>query len=123
MKRLAWISLGTAFLAAGASGAIAQDKQAGDAAKQSVQASGKASASAAHSVAASGKVTSAMSAVPLSVGGAALGSAAAVTTDAARDSARTATAPIGTPLEITDEAITVVPPNEALKAGNKPANR
>jgi hypothetical protein len=29
---------------------------------------------------------------------------------------RAATAPIGTPLEISDESITVMPPNEALKS-------
>lgn len=117
------ISLSAIMLAATAGGAAAQGTQAGGPVKEGVQASGKAGGSAAHSISASGKATSAILAVPLSVGGMALGSAAAMTTDAARDSARTATVPIGTPLEITDEAITVVPPNEALKAGDKPAKR
>lgn len=70
-----------------------------------------ASGSAAHSIAASGQVTSAASAIPLSIGA----SAGAVSGQMAHGSMKAATAPIGTPLEITDEAITTVPPNEALK--------
>jgi len=91
---------------------------AGQAVKESAQASGNASASAAHSIVASGQVTSAASAVPLSVGGAVLGSAGAVSAGAANDSMKAATAPIGTPLEVTDESITTMPPNEALKVKN-----
>ena len=87
----------------------------GQAIKEGVQASGHASASAANSIAASGQVTSAAMAVPLSVGGAVLGSAGAASASAANQSMRAATAPIGTPLEVTDEAITITPPNEALK--------
>jgi hypothetical protein len=97
--------------------ALAQSTtNAGQAAKDGVAASGHASASAAHSVAASGQVTSAILAVPLLSGAAALGSASAVSATAGRDSLRAATAPIGTPLEISDESITVMPPNEALKS-------
>jgi hypothetical protein len=88
---------------------------AGQAVKESVQASGNASASAAHAIVASGQVTSAVSAVPLSAGGAVLGSAGAVSAGAAHDSMKAATAPIGTPLDVTDESITTMPPNEALK--------
>lgn len=88
---------------------------AGQAVQESVQASGNASASAAHSIVASGQVTSAASAVPLSIGGAVLGSTGAVSAGAAHDSMKAATAPIGTPLEVTDESITTMPPNEALK--------
>ncbi len=83
--------------------------------QESAQASGNASASAAHSIVASGQVTSAATAVPLSVGGAVLGSAGAVSVGAAYDSMNAATAPIGAPLEVTDESITTMPPNEALK--------
>jgi len=90
----------------------------GQAVQESAQASGHASASAAHSIVASGQVTSAASAVPLSIGGAVLGSAGAVSTGAAHDSMKAATAPIGTPLEVTDESITTMPPNEALKTKN-----
>lgn len=87
----------------------------GQAIKEGVQSSGHASASAANSIAVSGQVTSAAIAVPLSVGGAVLGSAGAASASAANQSMRAATAPIGTPLEVTDEAITITPPNEALK--------
>lgn len=89
-------------------GFAADNTHAAQAVKDGVTASGKASTSAAHSIVASGQVTSAVAAVPLSVGG-------AVSTGAARSSMKAATAPIGTPLEVTDESITTMPPNEALK--------
>jgi hypothetical protein len=104
------------FALMAAANSFAQDSHAGQAAKSGVAASGNASASAAHSVAASGQVTSAMSAMPLLSGGAVLGSVGAVSAAAGHDSMKAATAPIGTPLQITDEAITVMPPNEALKS-------
>ncbi len=119
------IPLVVAFLAMSTlvDGALADDdSHAGRAVEEAVQTGSHASASAAHSIAASGQVTSAASAIPLSVGGAVAGSAGAVSAGAARDSMRAATAPIGTPLEITDEVITVVPPNEALKSKGKVAN-
>ena len=83
--------------------------------QDSVQASAHAGASAAHGIMASGRAVSAVVAVPLSVSGAVLESAGKVSTTAARDLMRAANAPIGTPLEVTDEVITVMPPNEALK--------
>jgi len=123
MIKLLKISLVFMLLAATNSSVFAAgDTESGRAVNEAVQSSGHASASAAHSIAASGQVTSAVSAVPLSVSGAALGSAGAVSAGAARDSMRAATAPIGTPLEITDETITVIPPNEALKAKSKSTN-
>lgn len=97
----------------------ADDTHAGRAATLSGQSSAAASGSAAHSIAASGQVTSAASAAPLSLGGAVLGSTGAVSAQAAHDSMKAATAPIGTPLNITDEVITIMPPNEALKTKNK----
>ena len=108
-----------AVLAATSHAAAQPGAQANEAATHGLAASGHASASAAHSVAASGQLTSAALAVPLLSGGAVLGSAGAVSADAGRDSLRAATAPIGTPLEITDEVITIVPPNEALKPKSK----
>ncbi|TAN72082.1 MAG: hypothetical protein EPN14_10890 [Gallionella sp.] len=92
-----------------------EDTHAGQAIKNSAQASGHASASAAHSIAASGQVTSAASAMPLSIGGAALTSGGVASIGAANESMKAATSPIGKPLKITDEAITTTPPNEALK--------
>lgn len=95
----------------------------GQAANEAAQVSGHASASAAHSLAASGQVTSAVLAVPLGLAGELLGGSGAASAAAARDSMRAATTPIGTPLPITDEAITVLPPDEALRrrsAAGKP---
>ena len=105
------------FIIALASSAVyaEDDTHAGRAITYSGQASVATSGSAAHSIAASGQVTSAASAMPLSIGGAALGSAGAVRAEAAKESMKAATAPIGTPLNVTDEVITIMPPNEALK--------
>lgn len=100
----------------GATFGAGDDTHVGRAITYSGQASAAALGSAAHSIAASGQVTSAMSAIPLSIGGAVLGSAGAVSAGAAKGSMKAATAPIGTPLKVSDEAITVTPPNEALKS-------
>ena len=79
-------------------------------------ASVRASASIANALVASGQLTSAAMAVPLAISGVILGSAANVSTAAAHDLIRAAAAPpIGSPLPITDETITVVPPSEALR--------
>lgn len=94
----------------------------GQAVANSAQAGSHASASAGHSIAASGQVTSAASAIPLSIGGAALSVGGAVSIGVAQDSARAAASPIGgAPLKITDETITVMPPNEALKVKKEPS--
>lgn len=95
--------------------AIAED-HASHASGHAAQSGSHASASAGHSIAASGQVTSAASAIPLSIGGAALSVGGAVSMGAAHDSARAAASPVGKPLPITDEIITVMPPNEALKS-------
>lgn len=123
MENRVRIALLGAFAMAAVGNAVAADNtQSGQAVSHAGQSSGHASASAAHSVAASGKVTSAVSAIPLSIGGAGLSVAGAVSAAGARDSMRAATAPIGTPLPVTDEIITVIPPNEALKKNSKPGN-
>jgi len=90
---------------------VAADTHSGQAVEDSVKASTNASGSAAHSVAASGQVTSAASAAPLMMSGA-VGAASGESGEALMQSA---TAPIGTPLEITDEAIMAgPPPDQAL---------
>jgi len=92
------------------------DTYSGQAVKEAGKAGSHASASAANAIVGSGQVTSAASAVPLAIGG----SAGAVSAEMAKDSMEAATAPIGTPLEITDESVTAgPPPNEAL-APKKP---
>ncbi len=108
-KRL--LTLALPALLSVTSTAIASDHASGNAA----QSGSHGSASVGHSIAASGQVTSAASAIPLSVGGAALSVGGAVSVGAANDSARAAASPVGKPLVITDEVITVMPPNEALK--------
>ncbi len=119
------LALAVCLAVAGSASAASDDTHAGQAAGNAAQASGHASASAAHSIAASGQVTSAASAAPLSIGGAALVSGGAVSMGAAHGSAHAATSKPGAPLEITDEAITVMPPNEALKKSKeaKPENK
>lgn len=78
--------------------------------------------SAGHAIAASGQATSAASAVPLSIG-AAVGAASG---QAAHQSMRAAGGQIGQPLPITDETVTIISPDEALKAKQeaaKPADK
>lgn len=94
--------------------AIADASLSGQAVKGSVNASLQASASFAHALAASGHATLVVSAIPFAIGG----SVGAVSGQIANDSMRAANAPIGTPLTITDEVLTIAAPNEALKTGN-----
>ena len=112
------LTLATAFaLTVSATSVFAADDNthAGRALNLSGQASAATSGSAAHSIAASGQVTSAAIAVPLAIGGSALTSAGKASTAGANASMNAATAPIDTPLPITDEAITSMPPDQALK--------
>lgn len=109
------LSLAVAVLIQSGHAFAGDDTHGGQAVSNAVQASGHASASAAHSVAASGQVTSAASAMPLSIGGAVLISGGVASVGAAHGSMKAATSPVGKPLKITDESITVTPPNEALK--------
>jgi hypothetical protein len=92
--------------------ASAQGTHSGEAVKESGNAASAGSKSAAHAIAASGQVTSAASAVPLSVSGAVGGASGQI----GKDLMDAATGPIGKPLAITDETITVgPPPDQALK--------
>lgn len=119
-KMFAIVSLFTLILSANA---FAGDTHSGRAVGESAEAASHSGASVAHGTMASGQVTSAASAVPLAVvgsAGAVIGSAGAASTQIAKDLMSAATAPIGTPLEITDESVTTgPPPNEAL-APKKP---
>mgnify|MGYP000128413149 CR=1 FL=1 len=109
------LSLAAAIALCASTACLAQSgNTASRVATESGQASGHASAAAGYGVVASGQVTSAAVAVPLSVGGAVLGSAAVVSAGAAAGSMRAANAPIGQPLPVTDRVITTQPPNQAL---------
>lgn len=93
----------------------------GQAVKESGAASTHGSASVANGIIASGQVTSAAAAVPLSVGGAVLISGGAASVSAAQGSMRAASVtPRKGPLKVTDETITVTPPDKALKQATKP---
>lgn len=109
-----------AFVVASPVSAADNQTHAGRAATLSGQASAATSGSAAHAIAASGQVTSAAIAVPLAVGGSALTSAGTASTASANASMDAATAPIGTPLPITDESMTSIPPDQALKVNKTP---
>lgn len=103
--------MGVLATAAGA----ADDTHAERAVLDSGRASAHASGSAAHGIAASGQATSAIMAVPLSVGGAVLGTLGDASTGAAQASMNAAKRPVGAPLELTEEVITIMPPNQALQ--------
>ena len=109
------VSVFTLILSANA---FAGETHSGRAVGESAEAASHAGASVAHGVMASGQVTSAVSAVPFAVvgsAGAVAGSVGAASTEMAKDLMEAATAPIGTPLEITDESVSAgPPPNEAL---------
>ncbi len=83
--------------------------------RQGVQASGLASGSAAHSLAASGQASLAVSAVPLRASQGVAASGGAASGAAAQASVNAASAPAGGPLPVTDQTITVIPPDQALK--------
>lgn len=93
--------------------AMADASLSGQAIKSSVNASLQASASFAHALAASGQATLAVSTIPFAIGG----SVGAVSGQIANDSMRAANAPIGTPLPVTDEVLTIASPDEALRTG------
>lgn len=83
-----------------------------------------ASRSVLHGLAASGQVTLAVSAAPLAIGASVLlvgGSIAGTSANAANsqpNAAPNTPTPIGTPLPITHEVITLTPPNVALQPDN-----
>ncbi|WP_428026524.1 hypothetical protein [Arcobacter sp.] len=94
----------------------ATDTHSGQAAKHAANSGSNASGSAAHAIMSSGKVASAAASVPLAV----VGSVGEVSKQISKDLMDAATAPIGTPLEITEESIVAgPPPNEAIKANKQ----
>ncbi len=107
-----------AFVAVGTlNSAYADESLSGQAFKNASGASLHASASFAHAIAASGQATFAVSAIPFAIGG----SVGAVSGQVANGSMQVANTPIGTPLVIADDVLTISPPNEALKT--KPTHK
>lgn len=95
---------------------FAADTHSGQAVNHAAKSGSHASGSAAHAIMSSGKVSSAASAIPFAV----VGSVGEVSKQISKDLMDAATAPIGTPLEITEESIVAgPPPNEAIKANKQ----
>lgn len=94
--------------------AAADSSLSGQAIRNASGASLNASASVAHALAASGQATFAVSAIPFAIGG----SVGAVSGQIAKDSMKAANTPVGAPLMIADEVLTIAPPHEALKTKN-----
>lgn len=117
MKAFQTCMLIAGFLVLSAANAMAEDAtHAGQALNEAGQSSAHASASAAHSIVASGQVTSALLAVPLMSGAVVAGSVGNASADSADALMKAANAPIGTPLPISSETVTMVPPDVALKS-------
>lgn len=116
MKRIKMLAIASACAVILSANAFGADTHIGRAVGESGKAASHGSAASTHAIVGSGQVTSAASAVPLAVSGA----AGAVSSEIAKDLMDAATAPAGAPLEITDESVTAgPPPNEAL-APQKP---
>ena len=87
-------------------------QQAGHAA---VGASGQSTASVGHSLAATGKLASGMVATPVLASGVLAVGAGSAAVHSGAASAQAATQPIGQPLPLTRETVSVLPPNQALQ--------
>jgi hypothetical protein len=116
MKNIKVLVISALFIMLFSVNLFAVDTHSGKAVEEAFKASGHASGSAAHSIAGSGQVTSAASAIPLAIGG----SVGAVSTEIAKELINAATAPVGAPLEISDESVTAGPPPDQALATKKP---
>lgn len=79
------------------------------------RASGNAAASAGHSLVATGQLASGVVATPLLASGAIAVGVGSAAVQAGGSLMNVATSPIGTPLPVTDETISIIPPNKALQ--------
>ncbi|MGR5148260.1 hypothetical protein ACQKP8_17130 [Photobacterium alginatilyticum] len=112
MNKSILFAIASTIVLACSSSAIASGNHSGQALKETGESGSHASASVGHSIAGSGQVTSGASAIPLAV----VGSVGTVSKTVSNELMEAATAPIGTPLEITEESISAgPPPSEALK--------
>lgn len=87
--------------------------------KQTVKAGGRASgnvaASAGHSLVATGQLASGVVATPLLASGAIAVGVGSAAVQAGGSLMNAATSTIGTPLPVTDETVSIIPPNKALQ--------
>jgi hypothetical protein len=79
------------------------------------QASSNAAASAGHSLVATGQLASGVFATPLLASGAITVGVGSAAVQAGGSLMNAATHPIGTPLPVTEETISIIPPNRALQ--------
>lgn len=79
------------------------------------QASSNAAASAGHSLAATGQLASGVVATPLLASGAIAVGVGSAAVQAGGSLMNAATHPIGTPLPVTEETVSIIPPNKALQ--------
>ena len=79
------------------------------------QASSNAAASAGHSLVATGQLASGVVATPLLASGAIAAGVGNAAVQAGGSLMSAATSPIGTPLPVTDETISIIAPNKALQ--------
>jgi len=83
--------------------------------KSGGQVSSNAAASAGHSLAASGQLASGIVATPLLASGAIAVGVGNAAVQAGGSLMSAATSPIGTPLPVSEETISIIPPNKALQ--------
>ena len=95
-------------------------EQTGQAVKAAGRASGNAAASVGHSLLATGQLASGVAATPLLASGAVATGVGSAATQAGGSLMNTASSPIGKPLPVTEETISIIPPNQALQ---KPATK
>lgn len=108
--------LGLSLVVALAStGCAGNNSNAGLAVNQAAQASGLVVGSAAHAIAASGQVALGAAAIPLAATGAVASGIGAASSTAARSSMKAAVAQPGAPLPVTDQTISAISPDQALK--------
>jgi hypothetical protein len=116
MKKITPISMLVCALVLCASNAMANPaEEASQAIRAGGRASGNASASAGHSLAATGQLASGVVATPLLASGAVAVGVGSAALQAGGSLMNAATSPIGTPLPVTDETVSILPPNKALQ--------
>ena len=86
-----------------------------EAARAGLRASGNAAASAGHSLAATGQLASGVVATPILASGAMAVGVGSAAVQAGGSLMNAANSPIGTPLPVSEETVSVLPPNQALQ--------
>ena len=116
MKKLNSTAVLICFFSLCAASAMANPaEQLQKAVKTGGQASSNVAASAGHSLAATGQLASGVVATPLLASGAIAVGVGSAALQAGGSLMSAASSPIGTPLPVTDETISIIPPNRALQ--------